>query len=91
MQIFSRNNQAENIQVYALHDSAAASFAMPMFFASEGLAIRALGDAVNGGDKSITSHPTAFGLHKIGEYNPLTGLFKAQAPELIIMAASLVK
>jgi len=90
MGIFSRTDKGSLVLACALHDSAANAFAMPMFFASEGLAVRALTDAANGGDKNISAHAQDYKLYKIGHYDPVSGVFTAEGPELIIAAASVV-
>ena len=90
MQIFSRDDKSQRVQVFALHDTAANSHAMPLFFASEGLAVRAFQDAANGGDPNISKHPQAFTLHKIGTYDPVSGILYPEGPTLVVSAASLV-
>lgn len=91
MGIFDRSkNNDSNIQVLAVHDSAAGSFAMPMFFASKGVAVRAFSDAANGGDKNISAHPQDYKLYKLGEYNPVSGELIPCAAEVVISAAELV-
>lgn len=89
MGIFSRPN-ANLIPVFALHDSAANAFAMPLFYASEGLAVRALSDAVNGGNKEISAHPQDYKLYCIGNYDPVTGVLTGKGPEMVVGAAALV-
>lgn len=80
---------ASDILIFAMHDSAAAAFAMPMFFASEGLAIRALADAVNGGNAQIAAHAEEFKLFRLGAYNPVSGIITPAGPELVVSAAQL--
>jgi len=83
-------NNASIIPMYALHDTAHGAFAMPIFFQSEGLAIRALTAAVNGGDPTITAHPLEIQMFRIGSFNQQTGQIIPHGPELVITAAQLV-
>lgn len=89
MSIFSRDKKSAPVLVFAIHDSAQ-GFMMPVFFAAEGVAVRAFGDAVNGGDKAMASHAQEYALYRLGGYDPTTGVIDSQAPELVISGASLV-
>lgn len=77
--------------VYAVFDSAAGSFGNLMVFPSDGLAVRAMREAVQSKDSLINKNPTDFSLFVIGRYDQAQGeLIPMKAPEKIIAAVQLM-
>lgn len=96
MSIFDRFNgnkpSEEGIGAYAIYDSAAASFGMPLFFHTAGLAIRDVQDAVRNPATVLAKFPVEHSLFYIGRYVPVRGEFiLIKAPERIVGCAELLE
>lgn len=59
--------------IFAVYDSKAEAFGMPMFFAAKGQAIRAFDDQCNDPSSMIGQHPGDFTLFELGSYDVSTG------------------
>lgn len=57
----------------SIRDKKAAAWLNPMFFLSEGQAVRSFSDAVNEGQGDIGKHPEDFDLFRLGYFDQLTG------------------
>lgn len=71
--------------VCAIRDRAADAYAVPVFVASRGSAIRSFSDLVNSDqkDNQVSSHPEDFDLYYLGMYDDSNGMFETGVPEMI--------
>ena len=61
--------------IFAVYDSQAEAYGMPMFFKAKGEAVRAFEQQVNRQEDSmIAQYPQDFTLFEIGEFDSSTGL-----------------
>lgn len=63
------------ITVVAIKDHKADCYSQPMFFATEGQAIRAFQDALNDPQSNMHKHPSDYDLYKLGTFDDLEGIF----------------
>lgn len=59
-------------KVFAIYDAAVCAYLNPMFFYTQGQAIRAWLDACSDANSSFAKHPADFTLFQIGEYDDET-------------------
>lgn len=62
------------MQVFAVYDSKAEVFGLPLFFTAKGLAVRAFDEQCNNPESQMYKHPGDFTLFHLGEYDQDTGL-----------------
>lgn len=75
---------------YAVFDVKSATYGQPMFFISEGAAIRAFADVADESSSLICKHPEDFSLYEVGSFDDQTGLFTVrQEPLFKVKAAAL--
>lgn len=88
MNLFGRDRQTEKGHgMYAVYDSAAASFGNPLVYPTPELAIRALKEACAGGDSRIAQNAGDYSMALLGRYVAATGeLIPLNAPVTIITA-----
>lgn len=66
---------------FAIHDRALSAYGQPMFFPTEGAAMRAFADAVNDPQSGFAKHPEDYDLYRIGVYDDFEGrLESAEKP-----------
>jgi len=71
-------------KVFTVHDSPAAAFLPPFYFATVGMAIRAFTDSVNDPGHQFAKHPNDYTLFALGTYDDSNGQFDLMAtPEPI--------
>lgn len=78
------------LTAYAVFDSKAAAFGMPMFISNKGLAVRGFSDACADRDSSIAKHPEDYALFEIGSYDPNSGKLTDVTPAVHVISASSV-
>lgn len=73
-------------KVLSILDVQAAVFQRPMFFPSQGFAVRAVTDEVNRAaqDNLLHQHPEDFRLFELGEWEEDTGLFHCHAQPVLV-------
>ena len=71
---------------YAVFDRKAEMYLQPFLEIKDGTAIRAVQDIViNNKDHAFAKHPSDFSLHRLGEFDEITGVITGQAkPNKII-------
>ena len=71
---------------YAVYDRKAEMYTQPFLEIKDGTAIRAVQDIViNNKDHPFAKHPSDFSLHKVGEFDEVTGVITGQEkPQKII-------
>jgi hypothetical protein len=60
-------------KLYVVYDVKSETYTSPTVNPARGQAIRSFGDAVNGGESVLSSHPEDFTLFEIGSFDPNTG------------------
>lgn len=80
------------LQVLAVRDRAVDAFGRPMFFPSNGAAIRAFGDEVNrqSPDNPYHEHPEDYDLYLLGIFDDETGHFHTDQPKQIAIGKDLI-
>lgn len=79
------------LNVFAVYDIKAKSYANPFFLAHAGQAIRSFSDLAKDEKSSINAHPEDYQLYRCSEYNDETGLFeKLERPEFLVNASDFV-
>lgn len=63
--------------VYSVFDSAVKAYSTPMFFQTDGLAIRIFQDQVNNSESQIYKHPEQFFLFKLAQFDDAKGEFRS--------------
>ena len=64
---------------YAVYDRKAEMYSQPFLEIKDGTAIRAVQDIViNNKDHAFAKHPSDFSLHRLGEFDELTGVITGQ-------------
>lgn len=61
------------LKIYTIYDSKSETYTEPTYHPARGQAIRALTDAVNGGQGVISDHPADFTLFELGSFDQRTG------------------
>lgn len=80
----------QTIKIVAIRDRHAAVFSQPMYFATEGAAIRAFQDALNDTQSQMHKHPDDYDMYLLGEWNDTDGKFKnAELPTIIARGGQL--
>lgn len=69
-----------NLVMVAIRDEKAEAWLNPMFFLSEGQAIRSFADAVNSGEGDIGKHPEDFNLFRVGYFDQKSGMIDVTEP-----------
>ena len=76
---------------YAVYDRKAELYSTPFLEIKDGTAIRAIQDLVmNSPDHAFAKHPADFSLHKLGEFDDVTGVITGQMPEKLQEIENLV-
>ena len=65
-------------KIYVIYDCKSETYTNPTINPARGQAIRSFGDAVNGQDSVLASHPEDFTLYEIGSYDATTGEIELQ-------------
>lgn len=69
-------------QVYVVRDSKAGAFLRPFFTPTEGLALRAISDALDDSSSDFFRHAQDYDLYRLGSYDDACGKFSLlNAPE----------
>lgn len=63
------------IIVAAIKDRLADCYAQPMYFPTEGMAVRAFQDALADSGNNLSKHPDDYDLCKLGTFDDATGRF----------------
>ena len=64
---------------YAVYDRKAEIFSQPFLEIKDGTAIRAIQDIViNNKDHAFAKHPSDFSLHRLGEFDEMSGVISGQ-------------
>lgn len=64
---------------YAVYDRKAETYSQPFLEIKDGTAIRAIQDIViNNKDHAFAKHPSDFSLHRLGEFDEISGVITAQ-------------
>jgi hypothetical protein len=64
---------------YAVYDRKAEIFSQPFLEIKDGTAIRAIQDIViNNKDHAFAKHPSDFSLHRLGEFDEISGVISGQ-------------
>lgn len=76
---------------YAVYDRKAEMYSQPFLEIKDGTAIRAVQDLViNNKDHAFAKHPSDFSLHRLGEFDEITGVITGQTkPHKIIEVENL--
>lgn len=70
---------------YAVYDRKAEMYSQPFLEVKDGTAIRAVQDLViNDKTHAFAKHPSDFSLHKLGEFDDITGIITGKKPEKLI-------
>jgi hypothetical protein len=76
---------------YAVYDRKAELFSAPFLEFKDGTAIRAIQDlVVNSPDHAFAKHSADFSLHKLGEFDDVSGVITGQMPEKLQEIENLV-
>jgi hypothetical protein len=76
---------------YAVYDRKAELFSAPFLEIKDGTAIRAIQDlVVNSPDHAFAKHPLDFSLHKLGEFDDVSGVITGHMPEKLQEIENLV-
>lgn len=79
------------LNAYAVFDVKAASYGMPMFISTDGIAVRGFTEACNNPQSPLFQYPGDYSLYKIGEYDPVSGKLVSMHPDLLMHAAAAKK
>lgn len=74
-----------------IHDVKAEAWMTPMFFQSNGQAVRSFGDAVRDSSSDFGKHPEDYHLYIVGEFNPQTGELVGMPPVHLIHGANILE
>lgn len=78
-------------KLFAVYDSVAGAYLAPMAIPSRAAAIRAMSDAVNGGDAMITKHPSDYVLMELASFDEKNGVIvPLPAPERVVVGHDVV-
>lgn len=82
-----------NLRVCSVYDHKVMAFSAPMFFRTEGEAIRSFTDAVRDKNTTFYKYPSDFSFHELGTWSDETGLFEnlPQGPRLVIQGKECVE
>ena len=70
---------------YAVYDKTAEMFGTPFLEVKDGTAVRAVQDIViNSSDHAFAKHPKDFSLHRLGEYDDVSGEISGSSPKKLI-------
>ena len=76
---------------YAVYDRKAELFSAPFLEIKDGTAIRAIQDlVVNSPEHAFAKHPSDFSLHRLGEFDDVSGVITGQMPEKLQEIENLV-
>jgi hypothetical protein len=79
------------VNVYAIYDAKAEVFGKPIFFNTDGLAVRSFYEACEHPESEFKKYPHDFSLLKIGTYDDAKGALEAKKPEEIATALDAIK
>ena len=74
------------LNVYAIHDSAVGAYNNPMFFNTDGEAIRIFQNEANREDSMISQHPEQFTLFRIGTFDTNTAMIEIEPKKSLAVA-----
>ena len=72
------------LKIASIHDAKAEAWLSPMFFQSNGQAIRSFADAVNNSESGLGKHPEDYTLLELGEFNQRTGALEVSKAPLAL-------
>lgn len=78
------------LSVFAVYDSKACAFGMPICVASRGLALRSFSDACAAPNSPMGAHPEDYVLFEIGGYDQNSGKLSDITPAVHVASASAV-
>jgi hypothetical protein len=79
------------INIYAIYDAKAEVFGKPIFFNTDGLAVRSFYEACDHPESEFKKYPHDYSLHKIGEYEDTTSEVTNKMPVQIATALEAIK
>lgn len=79
------------LKAYCFLDTKVGSYSMPMFFAHEGHALRAVVEVGSDLNTVVGRHPNDFHLYFIGEFNDQTGVLGCVGPVSLGPVSSFLK
>lgn len=74
------------LKIYAVHDNAVKAYLPPLFFRSDGEAVRSFTDAVNAENSGFRAHAGDYNFFYLGEYDDQLGAFTCVVPERVVSA-----
>ena len=78
--------------IYSIYDAQIKAFMRPMYFLTDGQAIRSFGDEVNRKDTEINKHAKDYSLFRLGEFDDGGAKFELEtAPKRLIGAVELLE
>lgn len=75
------------IQLFTVHDSAAAAYLPPTVYQSTGLALRAFSDAANDQKHAFHQHAKDYTLFHLGSFNDQNASFDIKSPAIALANA----
>ena len=80
----------QELVVASVKDRLADVYSQPMYFATEGQAIRAFQDALADTQNAMSKHPDDYDLVRLGSFNDTTGRFtNVELPTVLAMGKQL--
>lgn len=77
--------------MYSIYDTAAEVYSDPMYFRSEGEAIRAFTQGVNNPQTQLALTPEHYQLYRVGNFNDCSGEISPEPPTHVVNAIALVE
>lgn len=78
----------QNLIVVSVRDKLSDIYSQPMYFPTQGMAVRAFQDALKDPQNNIQKHPDDYDLYQLGEWDDTTGAFKNETPPKLIAQGS---
>lgn len=70
------------VKMCSIYDGKAEAWTNPMYFRSNGEAVRSFQDAANNKELDVGRHPEDYALFEVGEFDPRTGEVRPLVPPL---------
>lgn len=77
-------------KVYSIYDKAAQAYTSPFFLVTDAQAYRAFETEAQNQQSNIGKYPDDYVLHKVGEFDEISGLFDTHEPERMISAREIL-
>lgn len=78
-------------KVFAVLDSKASCYGMPVFFSNDAQAIRAFGDVVSREKSTFGEHPEDYTMYRVGSFDDNSGALTGEVPVFVAKALDFVK